>query len=135
MTVLANVLRRPISIYELDPDGIRNNNNDDNESSLVSSCRQQQKIVCKGTFGMGLFDDPCSRIPNSAVLSSSGVVPVVIPSQKSDNANDVNANDANANAAVSATSSCYSWQLHILILNVGQNGSEKHACVLLPHSS
>ncbi|CAB9513548.1 OTU-like cysteine protease [Seminavis robusta] len=62
LTVLSNVLRRPISIYELKP----------GQSSLVllseedntSSCQVQ----CQGVFG-DRFADPCETIPDSAVLS------------------------------------------------------------------
>jgi hypothetical protein len=58
LTVLSNVLRRPISIYELDtrtqPQQLQNDN----------SCQ----IQCKGVFG-DRFADPCATIPQSAVLS------------------------------------------------------------------
>ncbi len=58
LAVLSNVLRRPISVYEMDttapsvPEGI---------------C----PIQCMGIFGEGMFEDPCKNIPNSAVLSGS----------------------------------------------------------------
>jgi hypothetical protein len=57
LTVLANVLRRPISIYELAARG--------KEGFDSEHC----EIVRKGTFGKDLFSDPCATIPNSAVLS------------------------------------------------------------------
>ena len=66
LTVLSNVLRRPISIYELDDTAVpvgRESMDDDDSSS--SCC-----IVCKGIFGAPLFDDPCRNISNSAVLSN-----------------------------------------------------------------
>lgn len=58
LTVLSNVLRRPISIYELDKTGAITA--DDNSSSCP--------IQCMGVFG-DRFADPCAAIPNSAVLS------------------------------------------------------------------
>jgi hypothetical protein len=137
LAVLANVLRRPISVYEVDVNRLRDDvggdtmgkditsvelcstkgdvdgslmelNNEDDQlgndeegSSTLSLCFP---IVCKGSFGDGIFEDPCrTSIPNSAVLASSaGISP-----------------------------GAYSWRLHILILDV--SAGEKHACVLLPH--
>lgn len=103
LTVLANVLRRPISIYELgspiDVDNIDENLNDQEQHCSPST----YPIVCKGTFGLDLFSDPCATIPESAVLSN------VQPG-------------------------AFSWQLHILILDVSLNADEKHACVLLPQT-
>ena len=98
LTVLANVLRRPISIYELAAT-INDVDKNQNEECSPTTC----PIVCKGTFGMDLFADPCATITESAVLSN------VQPG-------------------------AYSWQLHILILDVSPNGDEKHACVLLPQT-
>ena len=74
LAVLANVLRRPISIYELD-----------DEQSDADTCA---RIVCKGVFGDGLFEDPCAAIPDSAILSA-GLQP-----------------------------GAFSWQLHILIMDM-----------------
>jgi len=101
LTVLANVLRRPISIYELaqPTDSITENQDDDSNDVTTNS----YPIVCKGSFGLDVFEDPCASIPGSAVLSN------VQPG-------------------------AYSWQLHILILDVSPNGHEKHACVLLPQT-
>jgi hypothetical protein len=67
LTVLANVLRRPISIYELVSD-------DDAESTPRES-NGVQLIDCKGVFGQEAFRDPLTAIPDSAVLSTdlSGV--------------------------------------------------------------
>lgn len=105
LTVLSNVLRRPISIYELDIDDdgcdIGDNNqkeisiqDDESSSSIPSRC----KIKCVGTFG-DLFKDPCAEIPDPAVIS--GLLP-----------------------------GAYSWHIHLIILDAGPN--EKHACALLP---
>jgi hypothetical protein len=65
LTVLTNVLRRPISIYELKV----------SSPPIVTDKTQQTAchIVCKGVFGDGLFEDPCANISDSAVWS--GVQP------------------------------------------------------------
>jgi len=66
LTVLSNVLRRPISVYELDPTASTSSSTEAKSSSNnSSSC----PIVCKGVFGMPRFADPCASIPNSAILS------------------------------------------------------------------
>jgi len=110
LVALSNVLRRPISIYEVDEerleeqkqqeqlnggcDEIKDNN--DNKSSLKNFF----PIVCKGSFGEGVFEDPClTSIPDSVILSNM-------------------------------QPGAYSWRLHILVVN--SSPSEKHACVLLP---
>ncbi len=113
LTVLSNVLRRPISIYELDEliyeeddDNIklrddtelRNNNKNVQKITSSSIIPLQFRIKCVGTFG-DLFKDPCAEIPNPAVIS--GLLP-----------------------------GAYSWHIHLLILDSGPN--EKHACALLP---
>lgn len=62
LTVLSNVLRRPISIYELLP----NNNNDaDDDDTTIPQKYPIQKVA---TFG-DHFVDPCQSIPDSAILS------------------------------------------------------------------
>ena len=104
LTVLSNVLRRPISIYELDDESILfkdnqnvdHNSNEDPEVNILIPSRC--KIKCVGTFG-DLFKDPCSQIQNPAVIS--GLLP-----------------------------GAYSWHIHLLIVDAGPN--EKHACALLP---
>ena len=104
LAVLSNILRRPISIYELDNGKLSkdnvilqgNDDNDDNDND-DTDC----SIQCMGVFG-DIFQDPCATlIPNSAVLS--GLQP-----------------------------GAYSWHLHILVLDASP--VEKHACVLLPQS-
>ena len=57
LTVLSNVLRRPISIYEL-------LETDDNNSTT-------QFIQCMGTFGKDTLQDPLRKIPDSAILQSN----------------------------------------------------------------
>jgi len=66
LTVLANVLRRPISIYELAQTTIGMTDNQDDDSNDANS----RPIVCKGSFGLDVFEDPCASIPGSAVLSN-----------------------------------------------------------------
>lgn len=58
LTVLSNVLRRPISIYELAANEV--------ETTPSPSC----PILRQGVFGDRIFADPCRNIPNSAVLSN-----------------------------------------------------------------
>lgn len=117
LAILANVLRRPISIYEVDVHRIlqldeesgedsadQATTNGSGRSSPIDSDMHEDDsffpIVCKGSFGDGVFEDPClTAVPNSAVLS--GMQP-----------------------------GAYSWRLHILVLDVSTR--EKHACVLLP---
>ena len=92
LTVLSNVLRRPISIYEITDYNVTSR---DGDTSTTNTCH----IQCVGCFG-DYFQDPCSAIPNSAVLSK-GLQP-----------------------------GAYSWHIHILVVDSGNN--QKHACALLP---
>lgn len=105
LTVLSNVLRRPITIYELHEEEIERASatqiagGDEKEVALAApplplECR----IKRVGVFG-DIFKDPLLSIPDSAVVS--GLQP-----------------------------GAYSWHLHILIVDASFN--EKHACVLLP---
>jgi hypothetical protein len=70
LTVLANVLRRPISIYELAPKQQENGEGKEDISIDDNGASSSQNIICKGTFGIDLFSDPCATIPDSAVLSN-----------------------------------------------------------------
>ena len=63
LTVLSNVLRRPISIYEIHEDEIVRAANP--EIKLPLKCRVKRV----GVFGGDLFKDPCLSIPDSAILS------------------------------------------------------------------
>ena len=65
MASLSNVLRRPISVYELDD---RSPLGEAEEDTDMDSC--SRRIVCKGTFGAPVFRDPCRSIPDSAILSN-----------------------------------------------------------------
>lgn len=51
LTVLSNVLRRPISIYEVDP---------------LSPNDNYPNIICKGVFGEDFFHDPLENMPSEA---------------------------------------------------------------------
>lgn len=81
LTVLSNVLRRPISVYEIMDYDVTSE-----EEDTTESCH----IKCVGSFG-DYFQDPCSTIPNSAVLST-GLQP-----------------------------GAYSWHIHILVVDSGNN--------------
>jgi len=58
LTVLSNMLRRPLSIYHLK----QTNNNIQNSKS--------REIIRMGCFGEGLFEDPCQSIPDSIVSNA-----------------------------------------------------------------
>ena len=57
LTVLSNVLRRPISVYEIDT-----------SQTIYDNDKSECPILCKGVFG-DRFQDPCFDIPDSAVIS------------------------------------------------------------------
>jgi hypothetical protein len=114
LTVLSNILRRPISIYHLSP-----------STSIAESCN----IDRVGVFGEGLYEDPCNAIPNSVVSNA------VFFTMNGKTTPDPNQQQHESNGSVAASSvlsspfKC-SWHLHILIADASEN--EKHACVLLP---
>ncbi len=109
LVALSNILRRPISIYEVDEQRVQqqlqNHLNGDYKDTLSESDDGTPPkilfpIVCKGSFGEGVFEDPhLTSIPDSVILSNM-------------------------------QPGAYSWRLHILVLN--SSPTEKHACVLLP---
>lgn len=111
LTVLANVLRRPISIYEVAPDSDKDKSEhisqlaagtEINGSIQSDVCR----IECKGVFGQDAFHDPLAHVQDSAILSST---------------------------LQREFQGAYSWHIHILVVDT--SSQEKHACVLLPLSS
>jgi OTU-like cysteine protease len=55
LTVLSNVLRRPISIYEVDPQSTNDN---------------KPNIICQGVFGEDFFHDPLDSLPRHAAPSA-----------------------------------------------------------------
>jgi hypothetical protein len=60
LAVLSNVLRRPISVYEI---------NDNDDSFTKEGDFECCNIECKGVFGSPIFEDPCLNIQDSAILS------------------------------------------------------------------
>ena len=108
LTVLCNLLRRPISIYELDPtakDSIHDNNLNATITASQSTRATYCPIVLQGTFGGNLFQDPLATVPDSAVQALSHTL---LPG-------------------------AYSWHLHILVVQTSP--TIKHACVLLPQQT
>ena len=106
LAVLANVLRRPISIYEVDKPRLKKmvGESKENDKKVGDTDGSVFPIVCKGSFGEGIFEDPClTSIGDSAVLAASNAQP-----------------------------GAYSWRVNVLVLTVGPG--EKHACVLLPQN-
>jgi hypothetical protein len=108
LAVLSNVLRRPISIFEVDKQRLRDfidgqsDENIDNKNDDDNNMESFLPIVCKGSFGEVIFEDPCiTSIHDSALLSN------IQPG-------------------------AFSWRLHILVLDVSPG--EKHACVLMPQT-
>eukprot|EP00546_Thalassionema_frauenfeldii_P009851 CAMPEP_0178918124 /NCGR_PEP_ID=MMETSP0786-20121207/13648_1 /TAXON_ID=186022 /ORGANISM="Thalassionema frauenfeldii, Strain CCMP 1798" /LENGTH=190 /DNA_ID=CAMNT_0020591791 /DNA_START=151 /DNA_END=723 /DNA_ORIENTATION=+ len=57
LAILSNVLRRPISVYELLP--------------TMTIAPKYHPVQCKGVFGDKIFKDPCLALPNSAILSNN----------------------------------------------------------------
>ncbi|KAL3920993.1 MAG: hypothetical protein SGARI_006796, partial [Bacillariaceae sp.] len=101
LAVLANVLRRPISIYEVDKPRLKEMVAESKEDGSKEDGVDGSvfPIVCKGSFGEGIFEDPClTSIGDSAVLAASNAQP-----------------------------GAYSWRVNVLVLNVAPG--EKHACV------
>lgn len=121
LTVLCNLLRRPISIYELSKfhkveEGYSNSSHSmtttttmttsmSDDQSLAASAFQNCPIVCKGTFGCPIFDDPLATVPNSAVT----------------------------NLGQTFLPGASSWHLHVLVVETSP--TLKHACVLLPQQN
>lgn len=61
LAILSNVLRRPISVYELLP--------------TMTIAPKYHPVQCKGVFGDKIFKDPCLALPNSAILSKNNQRP------------------------------------------------------------
>eukprot|EP00929_Paragymnodinium_shiwhaense_P086670 TRINITY_DN47143_c0_g1_i1.p1 TRINITY_DN47143_c0_g1~~TRINITY_DN47143_c0_g1_i1.p1 ORF type:complete len:302 (+),score=49.36 TRINITY_DN47143_c0_g1_i1:170-1075(+) len=111
LTILSNILRRPISMYEICKGQAKAQTSTDPASSyggrLSASPNSASSEPCLiervGKFG-DAFEDPCASIPNSAVVAGQGLV----------------------------DPGSFSWGLHILVLDVAGGALEKHACALLP---
>jgi len=121
LTILSNILRRPISIYEVHkPDviegssGIRagmesewQNPGAEAAEGCMSSKDVENGSSCRiqrvGSFADS-FVDPCAVVPNSAVLADQ----------------------------TASTPGLCSWGIHILVLDTASTVMEKHAIALLP---
>ncbi|KAL9185256.1 hypothetical protein ACHAXT_003033 [Thalassiosira profunda] len=108
LTVLSNVLRRPISIYHI----IKQQT----DAEIDKVC----EIERMGVFGEGLFEDPGESIPNSVV--SNAVFFTVDGSPRDESSEDLS-------SRVSTPYQC-KWDLHVLVTDASEE--EKHATVLLP---
>ena len=91
LTVLSNMLRRPLSIYHLKQ-----------TTNVEKSSQKSREIVQMGCFGEGLFEDPCQSIPDSIV---SNAVFFSLDSRSSSPSSPMRP----------------SWHLHILIADVSEN--------------
>ncbi|KAL7480702.1 hypothetical protein ACHAW6_006366 [Cyclotella cf. meneghiniana] len=134
LTVLSNILRRPISIYHLKPP--QNNfelQKDVDSTRMEGPCKIERVAV----FGEGLFEDPCSTIPNSVVSNAVFFTMNKRAKQRSTQTQTeptlTQQEPSNSSGATSSTLSSpfkCSWHVHILIADASER--EKHACVLLP---
>lgn len=140
LTVLANVLRRPISIYEIDYDNMNTNYDDDDDYDENDN---HLPIVCKGTFGDGIFEDPLLQINNGKDDGGAANTDPSSFSSSSTTTTSLQSAVLSTNHMQQITPGAYSWHLHILIVDVPivqqqqqqERRMEKHACVLLPQPS
>lgn len=73
LTVLCNILRRPITIYEV---AETNNNSSQTNGETTDDTESICRIVPKGTFGGARFADPLAAVPHAAVHAlSSSILP------------------------------------------------------------
>ena len=108
LTVLSNILRRPISIYHL------------KETQNADSQDNSRLLERMGVFGEGMFEDPGQSIPDSVI---SNAVFFTLDSR------DMQQNNGQSSPLIGSPMKC-SWHLHVLIADASEY--EKHACVLLP---
>lgn len=104
LTVMSNLLQRPIAIYEVaTPDGIATTTG----SSILRDgiC----PIVCRGIFGDGRFDVPPP--------------PLMHAGDKDNDIHDHHNHNSNDGLVDH-------WKLHVLVVDASPQ--EKHACVLIP---
>jgi hypothetical protein len=118
LTVLSNILRRPISIYHL---------KQQQQHHIMSTSNKNTTTHCElermGVFGEGLFEDQCQSIPDS-VISNAVFFTVTDGTQQT---------KSGLSSTSISTPLKSSWHLHVLIADAGEN--EKHASVLLPSVS
>ena len=121
LTVMSNILRRPISIYHLKQQPHRQQISTHN---TTTTCELERM----GVFGEGLFEDQCQSIPDS-VISNTVFVTVDGSKVTQQAQQSTSIEELNGISAISSPLKC-SWHLHVLIADSGEN--EKHASVLLP---
>ena len=122
LTVLSNILRRPISIFHLKQQSTTTTTTTTTTGGENDSCRELQRM---GVFGEGIFEDSCKSIPDSVV---SNAVFFTLDGRASAQQQQ-SSSSSTPSPIVSSPVKC-SWHLHVLIADSGDN--EKHACVLLP---
>lgn len=111
LTVLSNILRRPISIYHLKQP------TKEAEETTENFC----EIERMGVFGEGLFEDPGESVPDSVISNA-----VFFTLGRSKQQTEQSPKEL---SPLSSPLKC-SWHLHILIADASE--TEKHATVLLP---
>lgn len=134
LTVLSNILRRPISIYHL-----KQQQSQDQQLSTLNNRTKYGELERMGVFGEGLFEDQCQSIPDSVIsnavfftVDGSKVTQQAAATQSSSATLEENASSILNNGIspiISSPLKC-TWHLHVLIADSGEN--EKHASVLLP---
>ena len=110
LTVLSNILRRPISVFHL-----KQTTTTMTTTTGGENCRELQRM---GVFGEGMFEDSCRSVPDSVV---SNAVFFTLDGRADQ--------QSSSPSPISSPLKC-SWHLHILVADAGDG--EKHACVLLP---
>ena len=140
LTVLSNILRRPISIYHLKQQQQQQqqqestmNATDASSSSKTATTATYCELERMGVFGEGLFEDQCQSIPNSVI--SNAVFFTVEGNkvkQQQSSSSSLEEDTSYILNGISSPLKC-SWHIHVLIADTG-NG-EKHASVLLPSVS
>eukprot|EP00986_Skeletonema_menzelii_P001276 scaffold338_cov155-Skeletonema_menzelii.AAC.10 len=108
LTVLSNILRRPISIYHL---------KQQQQSSIMNATDSSTATTCCELERMGVFGEVFFTVDGCKVKQQSS-------SLEEDTTLILN--------GISSPLKC-SWHLHVLIADTGNN--EKHASVLLPSVS
>ena len=162
LTVLSNVLRRPISIYHLSQSTTTEVDTTTNDGDGGDMNRRLCKIDRVGVFGEGLFEDPCSSIPNSVIsnavfftldgrtkkqqaLQSTTKASQMVELGTSTSPQSTSVNGTidtistareetipNTSNGFSSISSPMKCSWHLHILIADSRNNEKHACVLLP---
>ena len=138
LTVLSNILRRPISIYHLKQQqqkqqiSTMNATDASSSSSTTTAAATYCELERMGVFGEGLFEDQCQSIPNSVI---SNAVFFTVEGSKVKQQSSSSSFEEDTSYILNGISSplkC-SWHIHVLIADTG-NG-EMHASVLLPSVS